>query len=414
MPLYFPRDVYLQSGYDLHTYKFGVAPFFAPAKAYDFLNMNGSLSSDLAFSRASSAMQYNSAGLLVQAPMLGPRFDYNPTTLALNGLLIEGAATNLNITSSNFSTNWSPIGPVSPTTNNIAPDGTATAYSWSNAGGAVGYYLSITVSPSTTYTISQYCKAISGNSVVQVGSDSTVWGGGTNTYGAYVFFNPATQAFSNIQSGVTSYGYQTLPNGWFRVWVTATTNSTATGLAQTLYNTGSASVVAMWGAQFEAGAFASSYIPTTTSTVTRALDSLTNSSVSSWFSGSGVGTYVGEFILEGIPIANTAIVSAPSKPTLALGSNYVKGSFPGVVDVVSQTVTMTTNVVHKAAFSFATGAYAVTMDGATPATSANAQAVSAPTSLVFGAQSIQLNGWLRRFSYYNNTLTSAQIQQLTK
>ena len=342
----------------------------------------------------------------------GARFDYNPSTLALNGLLIEQQSTNLNAYSGSFA-HWGSVGSPSPTTNNIAPDGTATAYSWAIGSGTTGYYASsVTVSPSTTYTISSFVKSFSGTPLIQVGSDTAVFGGGSNTYTAYSFFNPATQTFSSSSAGVISTGYEALPNGWYRAWVVATTNSSASNIANIVYcATAGNPVVGGWGGQVEAGTFPTSYIPTIASTVTRAVDSLTNTNPS--FFNSTQGTMFGEFILEGIPTGDTAIAGASTHPTLALGATYIKGSYPGIVDAVNYSITLATNTVYKAGFSFISGAYAVTVNGNAPATGTNAQAVSAPSILNFGVEAVYLNGWLRNFSYYPTALTNAQLQTIS-
>ena len=65
----------------------------SPSIYYNFLT--GTLPTPLTFTRASSGWYYNSSGILTQAANNVPRFDYNPLTLALNGLLIEQQSTNL-------------------------------------------------------------------------------------------------------------------------------------------------------------------------------------------------------------------------------------------------------------------------------------------------------------------------------
>lgn len=60
-----------------------------------FLNfLSGGLSPLVTFTRASSATQTNSSGVLELVGNNIPRFDYNPTTLVRNGLFIEGQSTN--------------------------------------------------------------------------------------------------------------------------------------------------------------------------------------------------------------------------------------------------------------------------------------------------------------------------------
>ena len=55
----------------------------------------GSLPSGVAFTRASTATYFDATGTLQTAAINAPRWDYDPVTLVLNGLLIEEARTNI-------------------------------------------------------------------------------------------------------------------------------------------------------------------------------------------------------------------------------------------------------------------------------------------------------------------------------
>jgi len=64
----------------------------------------GTLDPRITFTRASTATYFDSAGVMQTAATNAPRWDYDPATLQLRGLLIEEARTNLLLNSATLST----------------------------------------------------------------------------------------------------------------------------------------------------------------------------------------------------------------------------------------------------------------------------------------------------------------------
>ena len=64
----------------------------------------GSLDGRITFTRASTAMYFDASGVMQTAATNAPRWDYDPITHALNGLLLEQGSTNLLLNSGNLST----------------------------------------------------------------------------------------------------------------------------------------------------------------------------------------------------------------------------------------------------------------------------------------------------------------------
>jgi len=74
-----------------------------PALGLDFM-VPGVLDPLITFTRASTATYFDAAGVMQSAAVNAPRWDYDPATLQLRGLLIEEARTNLLLNSATLST----------------------------------------------------------------------------------------------------------------------------------------------------------------------------------------------------------------------------------------------------------------------------------------------------------------------
>ena len=210
-----------------------------------------------------------------------------------NGLLIEGARTNLCLQSNALTTTWAASGTPAATQNAIGPDGGTTAWTLTdNDAGSTEYIYQNIVFTAADYTLSFFVKKTTGaqssypvafwytstTNLAAVTVDTsngvatawTAWTGFTGVGGTAtcVSHNADYWRVSLTHTKtVTSYTLALAPAG--------TTNATqSTGVPDTAAQ-GSA---VFYGAQVELGSFASSYIATTTIAVARAADVATTPS----------------------------------------------------------------------------------------------------------------------------------------
>ena len=210
---------------------------YKASKAYSLKPTDGS--GDLTFTRASSATRVNEQGL------------------------IEGVRTNLLSYSEQFDNAYWLKSLGTLTANSaISPDGTTTAEKWEKTSGANSlsrvYRSTSPYSSTGVYTYSVFLKNIDSTSVL-IRMDSA-----GNTASLNFDWVSATGSGANvINVGFDDYG-----NGWSRVWITSNVISTAWSLdAMVLYADVAGKSLYFWGAQLEASASATEYIPTTTTAV---------------------------------------------------------------------------------------------------------------------------------------------------
>jgi hypothetical protein len=216
-----------------------------------------------------------------------PRLDYLGTSCPQ--LLMEPTRTNLATYSQMFdNSTWSKD--TSSVSGNVvvSPDGynNADVLIEDTASGKHGLSKSTSWVSGTTYTISTFIKQGSGNRRFVYLLQSSVFGSSL-IINYNIQSGVITTNSSSITGKIENYG-----NGWYRCTATATATATAAAsyyiylrnsdTANTSNYTGDGtSSLYLWGAQVEAGAYATSYIPTTAATVTRNNDNMEKTSISS-------------------------------------------------------------------------------------------------------------------------------------
>lgn len=360
------------------------------------------------FARTGSGTRVNSSGVIETITANNPRYGYDPLTLAARGLLMEKASTNLFTNSTGFNANWTGVQESGVDAYSTAPDGaTATTRLIDNSAGgsaAVRYSSpSVTVATTTDYSCSIFMKADQ-LSIGRVATQAFTTPGDTGTY-----FNLSSGAVGTTGTGHTAraVGYA---DSWWRDSISFTTDAVDTsgtiriGPAQTdgVINVdldGTSSII-MWGVQFEASAYATSYIPTSGGTATRGAETLIDTTISYWN-----GT-TGTFYIE-------AMIYAPSGDHViwmfddntdnerhmiwANGTSIKYTVTDGGSTVAELTLgTYTPYTAFKIAAAFAANDIAAVMNGGTTQTDASATLPTVDRSRYgHGRTSDQLDGWLK-------------------
>jgi hypothetical protein len=385
---------------------------------YRALGMNYTFGDLITFTRSTTATFVGSNGLIQTAAIDAPRFDYNPVTLAANGLLIEAQRTNLLLYSDQFQqATWSKVGVVTANAT-TAPDGTTTADSAATDGSNAQVAQGVVIASGATMVGSVYLKPNGLNAVeiVLLAANNTT---------------PYARATFNVETGVISVAVATANggtnasaaiapagNGWYRCSVTVTYPAT-TSAGMRINAASATGAFYGWGAQLEAGAFATSYIPTVASTVTRAADiaSMTGTNFSSWYNQTE-GTFVAS--ADTVNIATGSVIMVGSDD-----SNRVQIGHTGSTDAIFRIVNVGVSANPANIAATKTGfkaALAYKQSNAAASAGGSAVTTSSPTSMVahtaayLGANAaggLQINGHIRTLTYYPSRLSDAQLQALT-
>ena len=210
---------------------------------------------------------------------------YQPTTDRLNyprityqngrgALLQEPQRTNLYVGSQDFSIAYTKYQITLTANAAISPNGTQNATKFvDNTASGVYHQIepNFSATSGVTYTMSVFVKAAEHTQFhIFAFADNGVFNSTDAVYDV---------AAGTVISG-TGASIEKWPNGWFRCIRTLTSGATGTGYwgigaaknGSAAYTGDGSSGVYVWGAQNEAGEFASTYIPTTSATVTRPLD----------------------------------------------------------------------------------------------------------------------------------------------
>jgi hypothetical protein len=398
------------------------------------LNFAGAQTLDprITFTRASTATFTGSNGLIQTAAIDAPRFDYNPTTLAPLGLLIEEQRTNLLTYSEQFdNAAWTKTRSSITADATTSPDGTQDADKLveDTATNTHDMTVSASFTSGTAYTLSIYAKQAGRN--LRIYFPSGAFG---SAFSAVFDLSAgtATIALTGTVASITNVG-----NGWYRCSITQTATASVTsiftlrlieGASTTSYTGDGTSGIYIWGAQLEAGAFPTSYIPTEASQVTRSADlaSMTGTNFSSWFNATE-GTFFNNVFLRNAPATNLGSIYAVSNGTSAERILVSMGTGAGgnINAVVTDNSVLQAQTINGSLSAAGKYKYANAYQLNDFASVANGGSAAADTSgtlptvdrLFFGANAVGntgfLNGTISQIAYYPRRLANSELQAIT-
>ena len=353
---------------------------------------------------------------LLTATTNQPRFDFNPITRVSLGLLMEQQSTNLLTYSSDYTNAvWAKTNATATSAYTISPDGTLNAQlltATANGGHIDNYHAMVS---GTTYTFSVFAKAGT--------SDNLYFTMGNVRNGPTFTFSTAT--WSTVANWTTTV--QAVGNGWYRISASTASNSTQSNTMQMGIGT-SGQTVLIFGAQSEALAFPTSYIPTVASQVTRAQDfaTMTGTNFSSWFNNNQ-GTVYCSFDVASSGTNSPYMAPWGIDNGSVVGYDIQKNSGNSAVTayegnaVIPNIGSITAiNTTQQSIYTFnnTSGSlgFSGILNGGTVG-STTAQPLSyIPTQMSLGAMrssNYGITGHIRKFAYYPIATTSAQLQALT-
>lgn len=419
----------------------GAAGGGAPALSLDFM-IPGTLNPAITFTRASTATYFNSAGVMQTAAINAPRWDYDPATLALKGLLIEEARTNsirnstmagaVPGTPGTLPTNWALNATTTGLSSQVVGTGVEDGIAY------LDYRIFGTAASSSQFQLLNETTTAIAAATAQVWSFSQYWrlvGGTSNGITSTSFtIRECTAAGATVRENLVTAVLPTaaaLRTQRYTQSATfsggGTVGATHTRLLIAVATGAAIDITLRIGApQLELGAFATSYIPTTSAAVTRAVDVATMPTAA-WFDSSN-GSMMAEamMLLPGSPSNNQEIIAIGFNSAECLSHRtQVSDPRPGITGFVGgvnmgNTIVPTAIVrmtVFKTIISYARSPNTLraALDGAAPVSTSPTSITSAMSLIGLGGgiRGGVINGYMRRVYYWRRVLSDAEMQSVT-
>lgn len=381
---------------------------------------------------------------VTSAAYYGPRRDYDPVTLAAKGLLVEEQRTNLLLQSAEFdNASWVKSRATVTANATTSPSGGVNACKLieDTATGTHRIYQAAAKSAvSLTRTFSVYLKAAERTlvSIRVTDNNETVVAAASVDLSVGTVAAPTISGGSSISTATSSITF--VGNGWYRCVITATFDATILnpaafvslrdGAGLTSYTGDGTSGIFVFGAQWEDGSFATSYIPVgaTTAGATRNADVASVSTQAFPYSATE-GTLVAQVDMFSSGTVFSGFVTladslSPSTSWVSLhgrASSLESARRANSVSATNLTITTTTaiNTPVKTGVAFSVGGTDAFSNGASITTQSGVAANYANTLLRIGSFSsggnpADLNGHIRQITYLPRRISSSELQTRTQ
>ena len=350
-----------------------------------------------------------------------PRLDYSLGSCP--NLLLEPQRTNLALRSEEFeNASWTKLN-VSVTANTTtSPSGVQNADSLvENTATGLHLILQAFVSTATTYSYTCYIKPDT-RTRAYLRTDTNV--------GTVRTLFDLTGAGSVVLLNHTSATITNIGNGWYKCSITFTEGLGAVGrlvavegaIGTNISYTGNGlTAFYLWGAQLEAGAYATSYIPTTTASVTRNADSISLGNVytNGLISASG-GTWFVELrnnvVIQRDSATQGIFINTGTSATIGNGitirslGGLVRNSIVKIISGIATTIYTTTSNTCKIAIKW-NGTTADVFENGVKVVSATSFTPTAMQNLIGDGSALTLN--INQMALWATPLTDTQLTQLT-
>ena len=340
--------------------------------------------------------------------------EFDPVTGECLGRSVWESRTNLLLYSEEFDNAYWTKSNVTISTNQIiAPDGTLTADKLVEDATSNQHRVLRAIDGSTK-NVSIYAKAAERS---YIGLFAAV---GTRTY-----FNLSAGTIGTVSSGSTAT-IESVGNGWYRcsLYNAHPTNGglfqlSTDGTTETYTGDGYSGIY-IWGAQLEAGAFATPYIPTVAAQVTRLADSavMTGTNFSSWFNPSE-GTFVVNS--TGLDTSFTVAVQVDDGTTsnrIGMIIPRASSASPAFIFTSGAAQTAFSNVTFvgddKEALSYAANNVLLSVNGAAVQTDTTVVLPVVDRLRIRNNSAAPSSGYIKRITYYPQALTAANLQAVTR